>query len=378
MSRKPTDEDVKRRLYSESMGKCMNPNCKADLFRRKGDVIEKAHIVAYCETEDNSFDNLVILCPTCHTDFDKNNLYTSDEVGEWKRIRKQELAAFFAQKYNSFEELCRQLVPLLSENKMIYEKYYLGNQRKLWDEFEPQILVNNRKIKLLLENNMSLLQANRGFDNESSQEYAKQLLLHIDEFEKTRGDDERIRAVFFPKEINSIFGISPVHDGIVPMTEALEVLISKTECKEVVLGVTHPYIVIRFNDQDEKIYLDDGPRLKQLYYTYGCFRKTGVRLESLNFALKYLKNQGVHFSFCDKHNIREIKCLGYHIIYVYEYCLSRNDLEKMQPNENAVIVNLHNWNGESCISKEAYDFAKKLDVKLLTMDDYYDFIKKNK
>ena len=50
----------------------------------------------------------------------------------------------------------------------------------------------------------------------------------------------------------------------------------------------------------------------------------------------------------------------------------------MLPEENAVIVNLHNWNGESCISQEAYDFAGRLDLTLLTMDAYYDFVKTNR
>lgn len=378
MNRKSIEENVKRKLYAESMGRCMNPNCRADLFNGLGDISEKAHIDAYSETEDNSFENLVILCPNCHTKFDKNKSFTAEEVIEWKKIRRQELDAFFAQQLKSFEELCKCIVPLLSENRAIYEKYYLGNQRELWDIFEAQLLVNNRKIKRLLENNMSLIQVNQGTDYESNQDYVKQLLLHIDEFEKTRENDEKIRAAIFPDEINSIFGIKPLHNGIVTMTEALEILISKTECKQVVLGVTHPYIVIRFNDRDECVYLDDGPRVMQLYYTYECFRKVGVRLESLNFALKYLKDRDIHFMFCDKHNIREIECLGYHIIFVYKYCFSRNDLERMQPAENTVIVNLHNWNGEKCISKEAYDFADKLDVIILTMDAYYDFIKKNR
>lgn len=288
------------------------------------------------------------------------------------------IGCFFAQKLKSFEELCQQLVPLLSENKTIYEKYYLGNQKALWEKFEPRILVNNRKIKLLLENNMSLIQNNKGTDHESNQDYVRQLLLHIDEFEKTRNDIEKTRAALFPSKINSIFGIEPIHNGIVTMTEALEVLISKIECKEVVLGVTHPYIVIRFADHDENVYLDDDPRVMQLYYTYGCFRKVGVRLESLNFALKYLKDRDIHFSFCNKQNVREIECLGYHIIFVYEYCLSRNKLERMQPNRNTVIVNLHNWNGEKSISEEAYDFAGKIAVRLLTMDAYYEFVKYNR
>ena len=116
--------------------------------------------------------------------------------------------------------------------------------------------------------------------------------------------------------------------------------------------------------------------MKQLYYSYDCFRKVGVRLESLNFALKYLKDRKIPFEYCKKNNLREIWCLGYRIIYVYVYCLSRN--ERMMPEENAVIVNLHNWNGQCCISNEAYECAEKLGVTLLTMEGYYEFIKKHR
>ena len=31
-SRKNVDENVKRRLYAESMGHCMNPDCQCKLF----------------------------------------------------------------------------------------------------------------------------------------------------------------------------------------------------------------------------------------------------------------------------------------------------------------------------------------------------------
>lgn len=378
MSRKPIEENVKRRLFAESMGRCMNPNCKAELFCGDGDIIEKAHIDPYCETEDNSFENLVLLCPNCHTNFDKNHAFSAEEVREWKKIRQRELDTFFSVKLETFEQLCKKIVPLLTENRMIFEEYYLGNQRKLWERFEPIILVNNRKIRLILKNNMSLIQVNKDTDYECNQDYVNQLLLHIDEFEKTRDEEERIRSAAFPEEINSIFGIEPLHNSIVTMTEALEELISKVDCKEVVLGVKHPYIVIHFNDKDEQIYLDDGPRVMQFYYSYNCFRKVGIRLESLNFALKYLKDRNINFKFIDKRNIHEINCLGFHIIYVYKYCLSKMDLERMLPEVDTVIVNLHNWNGESCISHEAYDFAEKIDVTLLTMDAYYDFVKTNR
>lgn len=125
MSSRNIDKTVRRRLYAESMGRCMNPNCQRELFRKNGDIIEKAHIDPYCETADNSFENLVLLCPSCHTDFDKNHAFTPEEVLRWKKIRREELERMFSKKYATFDDLKKAVVPLLIENKTIYENYYL-------------------------------------------------------------------------------------------------------------------------------------------------------------------------------------------------------------------------------------------------------------
>ena len=114
----------------------MNPECKAELFKESGDIMEKAHIIPYCDTEDNSYENLIILCPNCHTNFDKNGAFSVDEVKTWKQIRKDEFERFFSKKYDTFEELKSEVVPLLLRNQAIFENYYLGDRRKLWDIFE--------------------------------------------------------------------------------------------------------------------------------------------------------------------------------------------------------------------------------------------------
>ena len=80
MARKSIEVNVKRRIIAESMGRCMNPDCREKLFIGDGDIMEKAHIEAYCETLDNDYDNLIILCPNCHTKFDKNKAFTAEQV----------------------------------------------------------------------------------------------------------------------------------------------------------------------------------------------------------------------------------------------------------------------------------------------------------
>lgn len=62
------------------------------------------------------------------------------------------------------------------------------------------------------------------------------------------------------------------------------------------------------------------------------------------------------------------------MIFIYEYCLSEAFLRQLTPEENTVIVNLHNWNGESCITHQAYSLAETMEVTLLTMDDFYRYI----
>ena len=126
MNREKISENIKRRLYADSMGRCMNPNCRKDLFIGEGDIVEKAHITPYCDTADNSYENLIILCPNCHKAFDKNSAFSPAEVKNWKQIRKEELDIFFSIQYATFGELKKETEPLLLENKMIYEYYYLG------------------------------------------------------------------------------------------------------------------------------------------------------------------------------------------------------------------------------------------------------------
>lgn len=381
MSGRYIDENVKRRLYAESMRYCMNPNCRCNLFAGTGDIIEKAHIDPYCKTADNSFDNLVLLCPNCHTNFDKNNAFTPQEILSWKKTRQEELKNFFEKKFTTFEELEAAVVPLLMENKTIYENYYKKNNKKLWDKFEPVILINNRKLKLLLKTNLNLIQ-------KQQEEWYSNLvsihlfMAHIEEFEATRGDDEKNREILFPVEINSIFGVVPVEESLIPSTECLELLIKKLKEQEkfvaIEMGVEHPCILMVENNKTVQVFLDDAPRLRQIYYNYKCFKKTNVRLESLNFALKYIRNKKVPFKFINDENLREISINHIKMIFVYEYCLGQVKLMEMLPEEDTVIVNLHNWNGESCISRQAYERAEKMNVKLLTMDAFYEYVQEIK
>ncbi|ECB9799486.1 HNH endonuclease, partial [Listeria monocytogenes] len=114
MGRENITENVKRRLYTESMGRCMNPNCQRELLQGSGDIIEKAHIIPYCKTSDNSFENLIVLCPNCHKSFDKSSSFSTEQVKSWKKLRKDELDKLFTKKFATFDDLRKEVAPLLS------------------------------------------------------------------------------------------------------------------------------------------------------------------------------------------------------------------------------------------------------------------------
>lgn len=375
------DANIERRIYAESMGRCMNPECEENLFKMNGDIMEKAHIVPYYVTKDNSYENLIILCPNCHTNFDKNGAFNVEEVIMWKQKRKEEFEKFFIKKYDTFEDLKSEVIPLLLRNRAIFENYYLKNEKNLWDKFEGEILSNNGIIRSILKNNTKLIQNHRE-KCYSNLEIVHKFLLHIDEFEATRLSKEKVRGVIFPVEINSLFGIEPLEGSFISSVEAIECLIealqNKGEFETIFLGEDKPYISVKKNNGFEKIYLNDTPKLRQMYYDNKCFRKTGVRFESLNYALKIIKSIGLKFEFLDINNLKEIIVNNEKIVFIYKYCLSKTELLELSPEEECIILNLHNWNGESCISSEAYELAEEMKVNLLRMDEFYGYIKRIK
>ena len=64
MQREAVSADVKRAVLVEAGHRCAIPTCRAT-------TTEIAHIVPWAKSQDNSFENLIVLCPNCHTRFDQ-------------------------------------------------------------------------------------------------------------------------------------------------------------------------------------------------------------------------------------------------------------------------------------------------------------------
>jgi hypothetical protein len=63
MNRDAVPLEIKRAVLVEAGHRCAIPTCRAT-------TTEIAHIVPWAESHDNSLENLIALCPNCHTRFD--------------------------------------------------------------------------------------------------------------------------------------------------------------------------------------------------------------------------------------------------------------------------------------------------------------------
>lgn len=179
--------EVKRKLWASSGGFCANPSCHKELFAFSNDgtivnIEEMAHIIGQKPTgprggadmpisQRDEFDNLILLCPTCHTTVDKNpDLYTEDMLKQWKKNHEDSIKALFnIPKFRTRKEARDCIYPLLVENKMVFDTYgpysknaveNLVNAEQLWEKYAIQrILPNNRKIEYVIEQNKNLLTA---------------------------------------------------------------------------------------------------------------------------------------------------------------------------------------------------------------------------
>lgn len=59
--------DIKRKVLVEAGHRCAIPVCKQT-------PVELAHIIPWSDVKEHTFDNIIALCPTCHTRYDKGEI----------------------------------------------------------------------------------------------------------------------------------------------------------------------------------------------------------------------------------------------------------------------------------------------------------------
>lgn len=220
------DPLTQKRLFAASAGYCQNPGCARELFvdaaGKSVHVAEMAHVFAasdggpradpaLSEEERGSFDNLVLLCASCHTLVDKApDAYPDALMLVWKRRQEDTLAAVFGAVAFAGRDQARAAVePLLSRNKAIFDSYgpHVEAARdpesgaaEVWRrKLLTRILPDSKRVLAFLDANRVHLRA----DERSTVELFRQ---HIDDLEAVHVGGMAEDASQFPAGMAEILG----------------------------------------------------------------------------------------------------------------------------------------------------------------------------
>lgn len=376
---------VERRLWAESMGRCMNPACHSELIRDAVSVGQMAHITPYSEGGTGSFENLVLLCPTCHTQIDSSRQENTGTIlREWKHNRNLQISNLFAQKYEAFDDLEASVSPLLRRNRTIFDAYgptgaasIDPERHSLWEKFEPEIVSNNSRLD-------TMLMANRRLLHKSDVGFVDEFHAHCREFIETRGDTPILREKLFPKGLLSVFDvegdISDIHSStyISPLQNFIAHLVD--EGQFVRLQMTPDQALTYRKDNGlVTLNLENGPRMRQIFWSGNFYtpKTSKILWRGWVFFLEWLHKNNIRYSFPDSRNLSEVTLNGKHRVKLFcEYCLTISNLQEIELVAGLNVVNLHNWNGGPH-TPEAQMFAKQVKIRLFNQNQFFAYAHKN-
>ncbi|WP_264788398.1 HNH endonuclease [Aureispira anguillae] len=216
---------VKLQLFADSGGYCQKPDCNASLFLSIGDdsfhIAEMAHIFSasnkgprsnntLTKEDRGKFDNLILLCPTCHTIIDKaEEQYPDSLISLWKKEHSEKINNLFNIKsYTSRKEVRKLLNPLMVENKTVFNIYGPMTDQRFNPESEmpyiwirkihKTLLPNNRKIINIIDKNYDLL-------DDVEIETVELFRQHVKDFEDKHLNQSDINGIQFPIQMNDIY-----------------------------------------------------------------------------------------------------------------------------------------------------------------------------
>ncbi len=202
-----TQKDTKL-LWGRAAGICENPECRTKVTEigvngKNFLTGEMAHIIAQssegprgvAEAGSDSYENLILLCPTCHRKIDKSpeGTYTVDMLHIWKSEHEAWVNNWSeAKTYASAYEMAVEVLKILQENNMYFLEY--GPNSKLAKSSPgstAQAIWAARKLDVLLPNNrkiVRILDTNSDFLVGSLRPAALRFKMHVAGFEDNQYD----------------------------------------------------------------------------------------------------------------------------------------------------------------------------------------------
>ena len=190
---------TKLRLFSDSGGYCQNPDCQRTLFinDEKGlHIGEMAHIFAalnngprpidtLTDEQRGHYDNIVLLCPNCHSTIDKDaDTYTDAVIRRWKLEHAEKLKATFGvRKFENRAELRREVIRLLEENEAVHRATGPDNDYRYNSEAPEAEAWKSRIRTTIIPNSTTLikhLDANAVLLNEEERRVLADFKVHVE------------------------------------------------------------------------------------------------------------------------------------------------------------------------------------------------------
>ncbi|MDO6658003.1 HNH endonuclease signature motif containing protein [Anaerobacillus sp. 1_MG-2023] len=179
-----TEKDIKL-LWGRAAGFCSHPECNENLTRNyeSGYITlgEMAHVIArsengprgseiYLNKSKDTYENLILLCPTHHRNIDKApKEFSVAQILDWKKNHEKKVENALSEvSIETFEMLCNKVSEILLDNNQVYKQYgpdsLVANHNpfsevaEIWDlKKHTTIIPNNKKIINLISNNIALL-----------------------------------------------------------------------------------------------------------------------------------------------------------------------------------------------------------------------------
>lgn len=178
-----TEKDIKL-LWGRAAGRCSRPDCRLELTAvgEGGESFltgEMAHQIAKnpggprgnSVGGSDSYDNLILLCPTHHREIDKapDGTFPVELLETWKQQHEEWVAAFGGgETFSTVRELASAVFGKLEENRFHFETYGpksneaiknpMSNASVLWQaRILDTLLPNNRAILRMLSENKELV-----------------------------------------------------------------------------------------------------------------------------------------------------------------------------------------------------------------------------
>lgn len=211
-------------LWGRAGGRCSHPDCEEDLTSlvENGNYVigEMAHVIGNKPTAArgtpeggaDTYDNLILLCPTHHTHIDKapEGTYPVEMLHEWKRNHEEKIRyAGKVVKFEDFQKLHTAIARLLISNKAIFDAFGPKSEAAnedpssnlfiVWELRRiDKILPNNRRILHLLDANEELI------EDMSVIKVIEKFRAHVESYEKHvyyKLDSYQL----FPSEFSEVF-----------------------------------------------------------------------------------------------------------------------------------------------------------------------------